>query len=93
MDIYESRTPAPFGDTGLIFSDIALMGGIDQIDFLRKAPPEAVSWRVAELAEIASKHGRFILGTSDYISEATPPGEPACHVGGDCVMQAAFSRN
>lgn len=78
MDVYESLTPAPFGDTDpaeaiRVFDGIALMGGIDQIDFLRKATPEAVRLRVLELAEIAARHGRFILGTSDYINEATPP--------------------
>ena len=48
MDVYESFTPPPFGDTGLddalrVMEGITLMGGIDQIDFLRKATPDAVT--------------------------------------------------
>jgi uroporphyrinogen decarboxylase len=77
MDLYESLTPPPFGDTDpaeaiRIMEDVPLMGGIDQIAFLRKATPDLVQRRVNELAEIAARHGRFILGTSDYINEATP---------------------
>jgi len=77
MDIYESLTPPPFGDTSLeealrIMDGIALMGGIDQIDFLRKATPEAIRRRVCEMLEIAAARGRFIVGTSDYINEHTP---------------------
>lgn len=77
MDVYESLTPPPFGDTNLaeaiaMMKDIALMGGIDQIEFLRKAKPAAVQARVSDLAETAVRHGRFILGTSDYINDSTP---------------------
>jgi uroporphyrinogen decarboxylase len=77
MDVYESLAPPPFGDTKLaeatrIMNDVALMGGLDQIDFLRKATPAMIQRRVREMAEIAAEHGRFILGTSDYINESTP---------------------
>jgi hypothetical protein len=77
MDVYESLTPPPFGDTPLedalrIMDGIALMGGIDQIDFLRKSTPEAIRRRVSEILEIAAERGRFIVGTSDYINEHTP---------------------
>lgn len=77
MDVYESLTPPPFGDTRLeeaitIMADIPLMGGIDQIEFLRKAAPDAVRNRVREIAEMAARHGRFIIGTSDYLNENTP---------------------
>jgi uroporphyrinogen decarboxylase len=77
MDVYESLTPPPFGDTDLaeatrIMKDVALMGGLDQIDFLRKATPDMIRQRVRGMAEIAARHGRFILGTSDYINESTP---------------------
>ena len=77
MDVYESLTPPPFGDTLLedalrIMEGIALMGGIDQIDFLRKATPEAIRRRVGEMLAIAAERGRFIVGTSDYINEHTP---------------------
>ncbi len=79
MDVYESLTPPPFGDTVLAeamraMDGVALMGGIDQIEFLRKASPPAVRQRVREMAELTARHGRFILGTSDYINESTPVG-------------------
>jgi uroporphyrinogen-III decarboxylase len=77
MDIYESLTPPPFGDTRLedalqVMEGIALMGGIDQIEFLRKATAAEVQQRVRQMARLVAKHGRFILGTSDYINENTP---------------------
>jgi uroporphyrinogen decarboxylase len=77
MDVYESLTAPPFGDTDLvkateIMHDVALMGGIDQIDFLRKATPAMVRDRVRQVAEIAARHGQFIIATSDYINENTP---------------------
>lgn len=77
MDIYESLTPPPFGDTKLedamrIMENIPLMGGIDQIEFLRKADPSLIRDRVRQMARTVSRHGRFILGTTDYINENTP---------------------
>jgi hypothetical protein len=77
MDAYESLTPPPFGDTRLedalrTMRGIALLGGIDQIDFLRKATPEAVRRHTAALVETAAGRGPFIVGTSDYINEYTP---------------------
>ncbi len=77
MDIYESLTPPPFGDTRLedairIMAGIALMGGLDQIEFLRKATAAEVRQRVRQMAHVVAGHGRFILGTSDYINENTP---------------------
>ena len=78
MDVYESLTPPPFGDTRLadamrIMDGTTVMGGLDQIEFLRKASPGMVKERVAEMASLAKEHGRFILGTSDYLNESTPP--------------------
>ena len=78
MDVYESLTPPPFGDTILadalrVMEGVALMGGLDQIEFLRKASPEEVTRRVRGMAEAVAPHGRFILGTSDYLNENTPP--------------------
>jgi len=51
---------------------VGLMGGLDQIEFLRKATPAMIRDRVRAMAQIAARHGRFILGTSDYINECTP---------------------
>jgi uroporphyrinogen decarboxylase len=77
MDVYESLTPPPFGDTRLedalrVMEDIPLMGGVDQIDFLRKATPDAVRRHAVHMLQTAAPRGRFILGTSDYINEWTP---------------------
>jgi hypothetical protein len=51
---------------------IPLMGGIDQIEFLRKATPAEVQQRVCQMVRMVAEHGRFILGTSDYVNENTP---------------------
>ena len=77
MDIYESLTPAPFGDTKLeqaleVMDGVPLMGGVDQIEFLRKATPGEVRERVRQMVRTVATHRRFILGTSDYINEYTP---------------------
>lgn len=78
MDIYESLTPPPFGDTVLtealetIRPPKALLGNLDQIDFLVHATPDEVRRRTREILEAAKKRGHFILATSDYISEGTP---------------------
>lgn len=78
MDIYESLTPPPFGDTVLsealetIRPPKALLGNLDQIDFLVHATPDEVLRRTRDILEAAKKRGHFILATSDYISEGTP---------------------
>jgi len=51
---------------------VPLMGGLDQIEFLRKASPVEVRERVRQMAATVESHGRFILGTSDDINEYTP---------------------
>lgn len=76
--IYESLTPPPYGDTILdealqeMPSDMVLHGGVDQIGFLMTASPDGIQRHVRELLAKASERGRFILGTSDYLHEATP---------------------
>jgi uroporphyrinogen decarboxylase len=77
MDVYESLTPPPFGDTLLAdamarMPGLPLMGGLDQIEFLRKATPAAVKEQTRKLLGLAQRHGRFIVGTSDYFNERTP---------------------
>ena len=51
---------------------VPLMGGLDQIQFLRKAQPAEVRTRVRQMARTVAGYRRFILGTSDYINENTP---------------------
>ncbi len=77
MDVYESLTPPPFGDTNLeqaveVMAGVPLMGGLDQIQFLREATPDQVRERVRQMARVTAGHKQFILGTSDYINEYTP---------------------
>ena len=78
MDMYESMTPPPYGDTILsealevIKPPKVLSGNLDQIDFLVHATPDQVRQRVKEILELAKPRGHFILATSDYFSEGTP---------------------
>lgn len=78
MNVYESMTPPPFGDT--IFEDvltimpktITLSGNIDQIEFLKTATPSQIQEKVRNTLEKAKKRGDFILSTTDYFGEQTP---------------------
>ena len=78
MNIYESLTPPPYGDTRLedalykIDRSITLCGNIDQIDFLRKAAPVEIREEVRRVLDAVKKRGNFILATTDYFSEGTP---------------------
>ena len=79
IDVYESLTAAPYGDTVLkdalvqVPLPTILSGGIDQIQFLVTATPEQVRQRVREVLEQVKPRGGFILAASDYFSEGTPP--------------------
>jgi hypothetical protein len=78
MNVYESLTPPPFGDTilekafGIMPNSITLSGNIDQVEFLKKATPDDVKARVKEVLEKAKNRGNFILNTTDYFEEGTP---------------------
>ena len=78
MDMYESLTPPPYGDTDLeeavkVFSpDITLSGNIDQIHLLRYGSDEEIEEAVRKTLAIAKKRGRFILATTDYFNDNTP---------------------
>jgi uroporphyrinogen decarboxylase len=78
MDVYESLTPPPFGDTILEHAleimprSITLSGNIDQIEFLKTATPELIRARVQDVLKKAKKRGSFILSTTDYFAENTP---------------------
>lgn len=79
IDIYESLTEPPFGDTVLadaleqIPPPTVLSGGVDQIQFLKIATPEQVRERVREVLALVKRRGCFILAASDYFNEGTPP--------------------
>ena len=76
-DCYESMTEPPFGDNSLdaclreFRPDIALMGNMDQIQFLKQATPEQVKKKALEILEKTAGR-RFILATSDLLEEGTP---------------------
>lgn len=78
MDIYESLTPSPFGDTLLtdalskIDKRITLCGNIDQVSFLRNATPDEIRQEIKGILSVVKKRGNFILSTTDYFSEGTP---------------------
>ncbi len=78
MDIYESLTKPPYGDTILeeaiekLGDDIVLSGNVDQIEFLVNRTPNDVEEEVKQLIEKVKRRGNFIVATSDYISNGTP---------------------
>lgn len=79
MTVYESMTPPPHGDTRIeqaieeLGPYAALMGGVDQIDLLRTGTPEDIGVAVRAIMDAAKGRCRFLLGTSDYFNENTPP--------------------
>jgi uroporphyrinogen decarboxylase len=78
MNVYESMTPPPYGDTDFdtalstIDKSITLCGNLDQVSFLKEATLEEIEERVKEILKKAKKRGNFILATTDYFSEGTP---------------------
>jgi len=77
VDIIQTLTPPPIGD--LDFKHLAetyggkvcFNGGIDTVR-IRFGRPEEIAGKVRELMDIFAPTGRFILGTSDSITEGTP---------------------
>ena len=78
LDIFESLVQPPYGDTDLDYAmqtlenDIILIGNIDQIDFLMKATSVEVQEACRKLVDKMKNRGRFVLATTDYLSEKTP---------------------
>jgi hypothetical protein len=78
IDMLESLTAPPFGDIQLedAFREISLptslSGGIDHIEFLKKATPDEVRERVKDVLDRAKPRGAFILAAGDYFNEGTP---------------------
>jgi uroporphyrinogen decarboxylase len=76
---YESLTPPPYGDTNLeeavrtLGGTSALAGGIDQLDLLRTGTEEEIERAVRDVIGTVRDRCPFILGTTDYFNEATPP--------------------
>ncbi len=78
IDALETLTPPPFGDADvdhairILDQDMTILGNIDQIEFLRTAKSREVHDRAKELILKFKKRGKFILATSDYLSNGTP---------------------
>jgi uroporphyrinogen-III decarboxylase len=78
MNVYESMTPPPFGDTMLekaleiMPESITLSGNIDQIEFLKTATKSQIGQQVKNVLEQAKRRGNFILSTTDYLAENKP---------------------
>jgi uroporphyrinogen decarboxylase len=78
FDALESLTEKPFGDVDIDYAfsildkNMTLIGNIDQIEFLKSASRDDIRGKVKSLLDRAKNRGRFILSTSDYISEGTP---------------------
>jgi uroporphyrinogen-III decarboxylase len=78
MHAYESLTPPPYGDTVLdeavraLGPHTTLLGGIDQLDLLRKGTPNEIEAAVRRVLDTVRGRCNFILGTTDYFNEATP---------------------
>jgi len=49
------------------------MGGLDQIDLLRHGSPAQVEQAVSQIMQAVHSRCRYILGTSDYLLDETPP--------------------
>jgi uroporphyrinogen decarboxylase len=75
---YESLTPPPYGDTVLeeavasFGTGTTLLGGIDQLDLLRKGTAEEIKSAVRRVLDTVRGRCNFILGTTDYFNESTP---------------------
>jgi uroporphyrinogen-III decarboxylase len=75
---YESLTPPPYGDTDLGFAvesfgnRTTLVGGIDQLDLLRKGSADEIKSAVQKVLDVVRGRCHFILGTTDYFNENTP---------------------
>ena len=78
MRMYESLTPAPYGDTdleyalGVMPSNITLSGGFDQISLLRYGSTQEIRQTVKKMMETVKRRGNFIMAATDYFNENTP---------------------
>jgi uroporphyrinogen decarboxylase len=78
IDMYETLTHAPYGDTvledalQLLPKRMVLSGNLDQISFLKDATPDEVRDEVKRVVDTVKDRGNFILAASDYFSEGTP---------------------
>jgi uroporphyrinogen decarboxylase len=78
MNIYETLSEPPYGDTNLedamkrFDKRITLSGNIDHVDFLARATPKEIKQQVKKVLNIVKKRGNFILAATDYFEESIP---------------------
>jgi uroporphyrinogen decarboxylase len=79
-DLVSTLGPPPTGDVTLaeartiVGNTVCLFGGIDTVNIVWRGTPEDVDRAVREAIEAAAlPEGGYILGTSDSITEETPP--------------------
>ncbi len=78
MSVWETVSEPPRGDNHLaeakqlLGDKICLLGNLDQVDFLKRATPQAVAARTRELVRAGKPGGRYIFSTSDYLEIGTP---------------------
>ena len=78
IDMFESLTAPPYGDTDLeealqvVQPPTALSGNIDQIHFLMTATPQEVYDKVRDTILQVKKRGCFVFACTDYLLEKTP---------------------
>ena len=78
IDMYESLTAPPYGDTDLVTAlntiqpPTVLSGNLDQIHFLKVATPEEIRAEVKRVMDLVKPRGSFIFACTDYLCEGTP---------------------
>ena len=78
IDMYESLTAPPYGDTDLEYAlntiapPTVLSGNLDQIHFLKIASPDEIRAAVKQVMDLAKPRSSFIFACTDYLCEGTP---------------------
>jgi uroporphyrinogen decarboxylase len=78
MTVWETVTEPPRGDNRLadakaaLGDKVCLLGNLDQVEFLKRATPQAVAEATRRIVETAKAGGRFIFSTSDFLEKNTP---------------------
>ncbi|HUT58629.1 MAG TPA: uroporphyrinogen decarboxylase family protein [Phycisphaerae bacterium] len=80
IDMLSTVCPPPSGDVALskarqaAGSDVCLNGGIDTVNTIWRGTPESIDAAIREaVAAAATPAGGYIIGSSDSITEETPP--------------------
>ncbi len=78
MSVWETVAGPPQGDNDLaeakrrLGDRLVLLGNLDQVEFLKRASPDEVAQRTAELVRIGKPGGRYVFSTADFLERGTP---------------------